>query len=652
METSSGMHSGQGKLAKGKDSVSKGKFNESKSRESGRKGRPLAPRNSGGQKTSAALLSAEEDERSIEEGDDGDKEGDDGDEEEQSTQLSNMDGKRKRTAVKLKKGKVYRTTEDVDTEISNLKPPPRKLTREDFAVEYNLCNESAQNPHRYRKGSLPTKLVRKYFGDPLGEGGRNGFSWQQCEHDDLKARIRELHPILYQHAASEVPGLLKVHFAEGVAMEYEKGPKEVNWCLFGEETNKRQRNRHEQDLKKLQAFKNTLQNSSKSIQMQGRQWRSIKVEPGQEGVKLQPGQTRVKLEGGGGSGKTFLAVPVSSRSKLGETAGESGVSADCEGGDFQRGGGTLSKAGLAERLLEVESLMSVVHMEGEVLKIELKQAESNLEKCQWKRREKECLVGTFQGQMDVKLKLVEEMKATGADVARELIKLEMVQEQLAFEEQNVAEAKFELQQAETALAILQHRIHCHRLEFDALLAQSWSLKRGRVGASFSPRPMVYASTEENILCETNIGSESFFHGVTVCCLCSFPFPHCDIVISSCRHMYHPFCASVLFSNSQTCVARGCKSLSHPEWHRSFGWGEPSPDLVQRALMLGLVEERKKILQDRSDAAKAKCPQAGKFICLFFNYQFPCNAYLSSFVIQISVICNSILQVSGRLLGLR
>jgi len=84
------------------------------------------------------------------------------------------------------------------------------------------------NPYHYRKGSFPTKLVRKFFGEPVGEGGWNGFSWQQCEHVDLRERIKELHPILYQHSASEVPKLLKVHFAEGVAMEYEKGEKEVN----------------------------------------------------------------------------------------------------------------------------------------------------------------------------------------------------------------------------------------------------------------------------------------------------------------------------------------------------------------------------------------------------------------------------------------
>ena len=160
--------------------------------------------------------------------------------------------------------------------------------------------------------------------------------------------------------------------------------------------------------------------------------------------------------------------------------------------------------------------------------------------------------------------------------------------------------------------------------------------------------MVYASTEENTWDLTSLNSESSVIWVTVCCLCSFPFPHSDIVISSCRHLYHPFCASVLFSNNKACVAMDCKSFSHPEWHRSFGWGEPSADLVQRALMLGLAEERKKILQDRSDAAKAKCPHAGKIICYFCNSQCACHTCRFPFVNEVLPNLNFVILVSFRI----
>ena len=67
-----------------------------------------------------------------------------------------------------------------------------------------------------------------------------------------------------------------------------------------------------------------------------------------------------------------------------------------------------------------------------------------LQSCQWRKREIECLVGTFKGQKQVKTKLIEDMQYTGADVTRELIKLEMLQEQLALEEQNLIDANFQL----------------------------------------------------------------------------------------------------------------------------------------------------------------------------------------------------------------
>lgn len=598
MENSSGTHSSKGKLGKG--SLGKGRVGGGKSREIGWQGKEDARkgRASGGdQRGSAATMSTAEDDMSEEEGDRGE-------EEDMSMQVHDVEVSRKRPRSKGKKVKLYQTPKDVDSEISCLKPPPRMLSREDFAKEYNLCNESNQNPHRYKKGSLGMKLAKKYFGEPLGEGGRNGFSWQQCDKPEIRAKIEELHPILYQHGPNEIPGLLKMHFAEGIAMEYEKGPKEVNWCLFGEETNKRQRNRYQQDLNKLLAFKKSLESSSTAVELRGMEWRSLKLEPGQQGVKL---------EGEGAVGKSVSVERLRSRtrSRLGETGGESGVSADCEGQDMQQAG-TWSKASMSERQLELESLMSVVHMEGEVLKIQKKEAVSTLERCQWRRRETECLVGTFKGQMEVKAKLIEEMKGVGEDVGRELIKLEMVQEQLATEEQHLAQAKLHYEQAEADMAILVKKTECHQLEFDALVAELGSLKRGKSGASFWPRPMVYAPLEEPISDLMDYSDETMFIRVTVCSLCSFPFPQSDIIVSSCRHLYHPFCASVLFVNSSKCTAMGCKSLSHPEWHRSFGWGEPSPDLVQRALMLGLAEERKKILKDRSDAAKDKCPAAGKF----------------------------------------
>jgi hypothetical protein len=78
-------------------------------------------------------------------------------------------------------------------------------------------------------------------------------------------------------------------------------------------------------------------------------------------------------------------------------------------------------------------------------------------------------------------------------------------------------------------------------------------------------------------------------------LCQVPFSHSGIIVLSCRHVYHSFCAWVLFVHGRKCITNGCQSLSHAKWHRSFGWREPGLEMLQRALMLGCAEERRKIL---------------------------------------------------------
>lgn len=77
--------------------------------------------------------------------------------------------------------------------------------------------------------------------------------------------------------------------------------------------------------------------------------------------------------------------------------------------------------------------------------------------------------------------------------------------------------------------------------------------------------MVY-SKEKGV----GISDGSEFLEISTCSLCQFLFPSNDIIVSPCRHLYHPYCASVVFVHGGTCIAKGCHNLSHPEWHKSFG----------------------------------------------------------------------------------
>jgi hypothetical protein len=128
---------------------------------------------------------------------------------------------------------------------------------------------------------VPSELLKRLFGNRYGDNGCGGYGWQNCTVEDVVARIKYLHPILYQHGDDELPTHVKIRFAEGITREYEEGEGFVDRCAFGAEVNKRQRNRYVRDRKKLEALRNTLA-GAKAVDVQGKEWRSIKVEPGTE----------------------------------------------------------------------------------------------------------------------------------------------------------------------------------------------------------------------------------------------------------------------------------------------------------------------------------------------------------------------------------
>lgn len=235
-------------------------------------------------------------------------------------------GRRKRSAPKKTPKPKLDRIEQVDLEIARLKQPPRALTREDFQREYPKLVSNGDNPHRFRKGRVPTTLLTELFGEPYGDGGRQGYGWAGCNEAGVVKRIQYLHPILYQHPPSEIPPYLKIHFAEGVALEFDKGKGQVDWCAFGADTNKRQVNRYEQSVQKLMALRKTLE-GDKPLEVRGREWQKIKVEPGVGGESpaLSSGVRR------GGIGDR-MGEHGRTKSRLGETG-------DC-GGTFESGMGS------------------------------------------------------------------------------------------------------------------------------------------------------------------------------------------------------------------------------------------------------------------------------------------------------------------------
>ena len=447
------------------------------------------------------------------------------------------------------------------------------------------------------------EALQKLFGARYGEAGRAGFCWLNCKVPEVLARIRFLHPILYQHGPTEIPNNVKVKFAEGVTFEYEEGSGFVDWCAFGAETNERQRSRYKGDLAKLLALRKTFEVKG-AVDVRGKEWRSIKLEPG---VAV----ARASLQSAEG------LEPAITKSCLGETG-------DCDG-NFESGMGSgvcvqgsvrdhseglvgWRKKLVLERLQELEGLMGVVHLELKAFVLKRVSCLDKVEVAKSKCKQTKCLIDSCKHQIHQKSIRIKALEDEGASSDREKIKMEGIQEQLVEEEAQMSIDSDKLHKAELELEDVESVIEGRQKQFDALAAENFQLKRGKSNASFWPRPMVYSQEFSTPRLQIRDDCGSIVIGV--CCLCLFPFPQNDIVVSTCRHLYHPFCASVVFVNSSKCVAKGCGEVPHSEWYNSFGWGEPPADMLDQASMLGIAEERSRILHARAEVAKASLPPNG------------------------------------------
>ena len=264
-----------------------------------------------------------------------------------------------------------------------------------------------------------------------------------------------------------------------------------------------------------------------------------------------------------------------------------------------------------ERLQELEGLMGVVHLELKAFVVKRVSCVDRVEAARGKCKQTKVLVESCKNQIHQKSIRIKLLEDEGASSDREKIKMEGIQEQLVEEEAQMSKDLEELQVAKLELQSLEAVLEGRQKQFDALAAENFQLKRGNSNASFWPRPMVYlqdSSTPPSMEILDHCNSIP----IGICCLCLFPFPQNDIVVSSCRHLYHPFCASVLFVNSSKCLAKGCGEVPHPEWYNSFGWGEPPAEMRHQASMLGVAEERGQILHAQADQANALLPANSEF----------------------------------------
>ena len=89
--------------------------------------------------------------------------------------------------------------------------------------------------------------------------------------------------------------------------------------------------------------------------------------------------------------------------------------------------------------------------------------------------------------------------------------------------------------------------------------------------------------------------------IKTCGYCDCLFQFNDITVTSCRHVFYPFCLGVMVKSSNKCL--DCKEDLHPNWWSSWRFSKLNHRLTKLATDLEVEEARKRAIANIRDAAK-------------------------------------------------
>lgn len=104
----------------------------------------------------------------------------------------------------------------------------------------------------------------------------------------------------------------------------------------------------------------------------------------------------------------------------------------------------------------------------------------------------------------------------------------------------------------------------------ALAQHLHELKSGEDGVLFHPHPLPNYS--EDVIPKEPV--DITIHRLR-CAACMEGFPFGDLLLCSCKHAYHPWCAAHWFRDTSLCAYSNCGAV-HPRWLQSWGFSSFKP----------------------------------------------------------------------------
>jgi len=140
-------------------------------------------------------------------------------------------------------------------------------------------------------------------------------------------------------------------------------------------------------------------------------------------------------------------------------------------------------------------------------------------------------------------------------------------------------AKLDVKEVE--IKEMEQRRTFYELQYFSLGEHHIALMKKGTGLTQHPHPF----------CNQDVRLENGpnFIKISPCVICLCGFPHNDIVVSICRHLYHPWCALIHFRHSSQFTNSNYKTIMSLEWSKSLEYKEFGKDMYEKEVLKGWEE---------------------------------------------------------------
>ena len=172
----------------------------------------------------------------------------------------------------------------------------------------------------------------------------------------------------------------------------------------------------------------------------------------------------------------------------------------------------------------------------------------------------------------------------------------------------------DLEQKEKVVQDLEYRNVCCDLQNNALGEQLLSLKKRQGGIWLNPHLLVYFAEFQE--------PRANYLKMIPCILYKYFFSHSDIIVTSCKHFYHPWCVAIHFRYHLTYIDGTCGAKVYHEWFLSIGFHEFDQEIIEQALAEGCEEAQLQLLNLRSQTPRMHCSNVSMY--LFISHTLICH----------------------------